>query len=161
MPNGCELRNSSQSCHWPTAGAANSRPASSGDADAQQPQAVPEELVEALDEGMGVGRERRRRQAVGDDQVEDGQRREGAAEQHEHQQLGPQHRPEHARPADRVEPQVVDVEAGEEPAEQQEADDEDGDRRSGDAPLVGEPTATSSARHHEAADRTGSAPWRD
>ena len=111
-----------------------------GDGDAERTQTVTEELVEPLDHRVGVGRERRRRQAVGDHQVQNGQRDERAAEQEEHQQLGAQHGREHTGPADGIEPQVVGVEAGEEPAEQQHADHDDRDSDEGDAALVGEST---------------------
>ena len=109
-----------------------------GYADAQRPQPVAEELVEPLDQRMGVGGECGRSQPIGDHQVEYGERHEGSTEQEEHQQLGTKHGGEDTGPADRVEPQVVGVEAGEEPTEQQHADDDD---RHGDecyAPLVGE-----------------------
>ena len=61
-----------------------------------------------------------------------------AAEQEEHQQLRTQHRGEDAGPADRVEPQVVGVEAGEETAEQQHSDEDHRDGDEGDTTLVGE-----------------------
>ena len=41
-----------------------------GDSEAEQPHAMTEELVEALDQWVGVGRETGRRKAIGDDQVQ-------------------------------------------------------------------------------------------
>ena len=111
-----------------------------GDGDAEGAQPVTEELVEPLDHRVGVGGERRRRETVGDDQVQYRQCDERAAEQDEHQQLGTQHRREHTGPADGIEPQVVGVEAGEEATEQQDADDDDRNSDESDAALVGEST---------------------
>ena len=66
-----------------------------GPAVAQQAQAVPEDLVEALHERVGVGREARRREPVGDHQVDAGQEGEREEEHPEQRRLGADDAPEH------------------------------------------------------------------
>ena len=119
---------------------------------AEQAQAVPEQLVEPLDVGMHVRREVRRREAVGDQQVDPGQHGERAEEQHEQGELGADDTPEHVGPAEPVVPQEVDVEAGQRPSEhddEQEDDaggDEDDAARDPSPPPLGEVGGTPHGR---------------
>ena len=126
MPNDWLLRNSSHSCHCDVVGRATSSASSAGAEVPEQPQAVAEQLVEPLDVRVHVGREPRRREPVGDQQVDAGEQRERREEQREQRQLGAEDAPEDVGPAEPVVPQVVDVEAGERPAEH---DDEQEERR--------------------------------
>ena len=104
-------------------------------------QAAAEDLVETIDEGMGVGRVARRGKLVGDRHVAGGNRREDHEEQHEQRQPGPDHPPEDAGLAEPVEPQGLDVEAGEGPAEDDDYDDEQGSGNEGDATRGTQPRA--------------------
>ena len=100
-----------------------------------------ERLVEALDDGVGVGWKTGRCELVGDRQVGPGQDREQREEQREQQQPGPERAPEHAGLPESVVPQHVDVEAGERPAEDDHHEDEDTDGDDGHAPRGTHPGA--------------------
>ena len=84
-----------------------------------------EQLVEALDVRVHVGREPARRELVGDQQVDAGQRGEHGQEDGEQRGLGPDDAPEHVGPAEAVVPEEVDVEAGDGPAEHDDEEEQD------------------------------------
>ena len=105
---------------------------------AEGAEAVPEQLVEALDVRVDVGRESGRSELVGDEQVDADQRGEREEEEHEQRRLGPDHPPEHVAAAEAVVPQEVDVEAGdgasEDDDQQEQHADGDQDRSARDSP---------------------------
>ena len=94
-----------------------------------------EHVVEALDVRMDVGRERRGRGAIGDEQVQRGDHQEEQEEADEQRELRPDHAPEHVTAAERLVPQVVDVEPGDRPAEDQDEQEQrtDGDEEASTA----------------------------
>jgi hypothetical protein len=73
---------------------------------------------------MHVGRERGGGGAVGDEQVDRGDQREGDEEDREQRRLGAELAPEDVLPIERIVPQVVDVEAGDRPSEDQDEQEE-------------------------------------
>ena len=105
---------------------------------AEEPEPVPEQLVEPLDVRVDVRREAARGQLVGDEKVEPGQEGEGAEEDAEERHLGAQHAPEDVRPPEPVVPQEVDVEARQRPPEDDDDQEQhpkgDEDRPTRDAP---------------------------
>ena len=82
MPNDWLLRNSSHACHCDVVGRATRTANSAGDDVADEAQAVAEQLVEALDVRVHVGREARRREPVGDQQVERRRAATNTSEEH-------------------------------------------------------------------------------
>ena len=112
MPNSRALRNSSQLCHWAIAGRARISANSAGGRVAHEPEPLAEHVVETFDVRVHVGRERRRRGPVGDEQVERRDHREDQEEPDEQGELGADHTPEHVAAAERLVPQEVDVEPG-------------------------------------------------
>lgn len=111
----------------PTAdgGHCEQEPEHDGDREPEDAHAVPEELVEALDQRVRVGRERSGRQPIGDDEVQQRKHHERAREHGEHGELGTQHAPEHVGTTHRLVPQVVDEETGEEASGEQQPDERD------------------------------------
>ncbi len=95
-----------------------------GDAVANDPQPLTEQLVEPFDVGVHVGRERGRRSSVGDEQVQPGDHHECQEEHAEQRDLGPEHTPEHVVAAECVVPEVVHVEPGDRPTEDQDEQEE-------------------------------------
>ena len=114
------LRNSSHSCQCDVAGNARMSPSTAAVGIADETQSTAEHLVEALDDGMHVGREVRGGQAVGDGQVETRDHQEGREEHPEQEHLGTDDAPEHVASIERVVPQRVDVDAGDGPPEHQD-----------------------------------------
>lgn len=80
MPNDLLLRNISQSCQRLMVKALRSKnPNTMATTRPEDAHAVPEELVEALDQRVRVGRERSGRQPIGDDEVQQRKHHERAA----------------------------------------------------------------------------------
>ncbi len=117
-----------------------------GDGDAHQAQSATEQVVEPLHHRVHVRRERERGEPVGDHEVEDSDGDEGATEHREQRDLADQHTPEHVATADARVPQVVDVEAGQEPGGQQQGDEDRCDDDQGDASAIAQSRRTVAGR---------------
>ncbi len=85
-----------------------------------QPQTLAEHLVEALDVRVHVRRERRRRGAIGDEQVDERKHQERQEEPGEERQLGADDTPEHITAIERLMPEEVDVEPSDRPPEDED-----------------------------------------
>jgi hypothetical protein len=104
------------------------------DAVAHDAQALAEEFVEPFDVGVHIGREVRRSGTIGDEQIEPGDHDERQEEHHEQRDLGTQHAPEHVAAAERVVPEVVDVEPGDRTTEDQHEQEEPAEADQDSAP---------------------------
>ena len=93
-----------------------------------------EQLVEALDVRVHVGREAARRQAVGDGRLTPASTANTARNMREQRQLGADHAPEDVAATEPVVPQEVDVEAGDGPPEHDDDQEEDADGDEDGAP---------------------------
>ena len=108
-----------------------------GHDDAHETGAPADQLLVALDELLlGTGRTKARRDAVGDPEVEPAEEEEDAGEDQRQRDLGAEHVLEDARHPERVEPEVVGVEAGEPAQRRDEQHQRNGQHDEDDAAAV-------------------------